>query len=75
MENIFKIQSQNSSLFSSQNIFIELGPRIPRSEHGDTAEYDDTIADFKKVVAEFSPMEQQAMAAGNAKRFYGLKDL
>ena len=48
---------------------------IPRSEHGDTAEYDDAIADFKKVVAEFSPMEQQAMAAGNAKRFYGLKDL
>ena len=49
--------------------------RVPRSPRGDTAEYDDAIADFKRVVAEFSPMEQQAMAAGNAKRFYGLKDL
>ena len=49
--------------------------RIPRSEHGATAEFDDTIADFKKLVAEFSPMEQEAMAAGNAKRFYGLKDV
>ena len=49
--------------------------RIPRSEHGATAEFDDTIADFKKLVAECSPMERQAMAAGNAKRFYGLKDV
>jgi L-fuconolactonase len=37
------------------------------------AELDDCVADFKKLVAEFSREDQEKMAAGNGRDFYGLK--